>query len=328
MHKKAPFLFHTSSGAPLSTFHPAFYLDNRVADSVSASISEFGGLLTPILTETCVHLMPFPPRYYVPEIIHHAVYSYLYVVDSARLLELQSLRDYQLTTQPSVQRQVHGRNAYTYEEERRIYEYVKDHSKEGIKGLPYWVKAREELGNKHPPESMRFHYKHFTSKMDFSEGRVRWQAHMPSSPAQEEEEDERVKITVWPQKKVQLPSSLKRANPTKCPSPPHKSLKAETPPHKSLKAETPPQSPISSIEPAKDSPQRDIISSLSQLSLSSALAEPSYGEEDSLATFNRLVQVCQVRAQSQLLEREVLRALVNFRGDVRATVQFYSPPEA
>ena len=338
MHKKAPFLFHASPGAPLSTLHPAFYLDNRVADSVSASIAEFGGLLTPILTETCVHLMPFPPRYYVPEIIHHVVYSYLYVVDSVRLLELQSLRDYQLTTQPSMQRQVHGRNAYTYEEERRIYDYVKGHSKEGIKGLPYWVKAREELGDKHPPESMRFHYKYFTSKMDFSEGRRRWQAHMPPSPAQEEEEDERVKITVWPQKKVQLPASFKRAKPAKCPSPlrkslkaespPHKSFKAETPPHKSLNTETPPQSPISSVKPANDSPQGDIISSLSQLSLSSALAEPSYGEADSLANFRRLVQVCQVRAQSQLLEREVLRALVNFRGDVRATVQFYSSPEA
>lgn len=327
MHKKAPFLFHTAPSSPISTSHPAFYLDRRVADSVSASIVEFGGLLTPILTETCVHLMPFPPRYYVPEIIHHTVYSYLYVVDSARLHELQTLRDYQLTTQPSVQRQVHGRNAYTYEEERRIYEYVKDHSKEGIKGLPYWVRAREELGDKHPPESMRFHYKHFTSKMDFSEERGKWQAHRPASPDKQEEE-ERVRITVWPQKKVQLPASLKRVNPTKCPSPPLKSLKAESPSSKSLKAETPPQSPTSSVKLAKYSPQEDITSTLSQLSLSSALAEPSYGEAESLSTFHRLVQICQVKAQSQLLEREVLRALVNFQGDVRATVSFYSSPEA
>jgi len=320
MSKIAPFLFHTASDTPLSTLHPAFYLDSRVADSIAASISEFGGLVTPILTETSIHLLSFPPKHYVPEIIHHSVYSYLFVVDSVRLLELQLLQHYRLTTQPPVQKQIQGRNAYTYEEERRIYDYVKDHSKEGLRSLSYWIKARSMLGDTHPPESLRYHYHNFTSKMDFSGGRKKWQAHLPVSPQglQDSEEDELVKVTVWPPKRVKLPSSLKRENPAKGPSPPRKSLKSETPP----------QSPIASIKPLEESPQASLVASLSQLSLSSALAEASYGEADTLATFQRLVKVCQATAKSQVLEREVLRALVHFNGDVQATVLYYSPSEA
>lgn len=317
MSKIAPFLFHTPSDTPLSTLHPAFYLDSRVAESVAAYISEFGGVVTPILTETCIHLLSFPPKHYVPEIIHHCVYSYLFVVDSVRLLELQMLKNYQLTTQPPVQRQILGRNAYTYEEEKRIFDYVKDHSKEGLGSMSYWIKARAVLGDTHPPESLRYHYAHFTSKMNFNGGKAKWKAYLPATPTEMEvqEEENLVNVTVWPPKRVKLPPSLKRGNPAKAPSPPRKSVKPETPP----------QSPIASIE---DSPQANLVASLSQLSLSSVLAEASYGEVDTLATFQRLVKVCQASAQSQLPEREVLRALINFHGDTKATVLFYSPSEA
>lgn len=307
--------------------HSAFYLDRRIAEKVGPLVEKYGGVVTPVLTGTCHHLMPFPPKAHVPEIISHPVYSYLFIIDSTRLLELQNLNDYLLTTQPSAQKRILGRNAYTYEDERRIYDYVQRNSKVGISALPYWVKAKEELGGKHPPESLRFHYKHYTSKMRFNEAGSKRNTYM-QMPAteqtefkQEEDEYSNVTVTVWP-RKISLPS-LKREIPAPPNFHPLKTVKSET--DESL-------SPCTLSSTSQDLSQdymgehapAGIIASMSQLSL---VSEPSFGETEHLVSFRRLFTVCCSCSSSQLLEREVLRVLLHFQGDVKSTVQFYASSE-
>ena len=303
-------IFAPSSNAPISTFHSAFYLDSRVEEGASEAIIAHGGLITPVLTETCVHLMPFPPKHTVPETINHAVYSYLFVLDSIHLQALQSLKEYQLATQITRQIEKKGRNLYTYEEELRMFEYVKTHSEQGIRSLPYWIKARDVLGNAHSADSMRTHYKQHMLKMECKKRGDVGQVQLQLSKVCEkrpEIDPNSVKISILPTKKVQIPSSLKRENPTKVDSPPRKSLKAESPP---------PSSPI----PPLKSPH--LITSLSQLQID----DFSYGESETLACFCRLVEVCSACSQSQLPEREVLRTLLHFKGEVQATVLFFTLP--
>lgn len=282
-------------------------------EGVSEAILAYGGLITPVLTETCVHLMPFPPKRNVPETINHAVYSYLFVLESTRLQALQSLKGYQLTTQITRQIEKKERNPYTYEEELRIFQYVKTHSEQGIKSLPYWIRARDVLGSTHSADSMRCHYKQYLLKMECKKGGEVGQVQLRLSNISEKRPEidrNSVKISISPINKVQIPPSLKRENPTKGHSPPRKSLKAESPL---------PSSPFAPLKSLENSPH--LIASLSQLQIDAF----SYGESETLASFLRLVEVCKAHSQSQLPEREVLRVLLHFKGDVQATVLFFDP---
>lgn len=294
-----PPLFRNSAGVPQRTIYTVFYLDPRLPETTAQLILQHGGKISPLLTSTCVHLMPFPPETALAEKLTHPVYSEDYVTESVSEGETLSLPLFRLHSSYKAPMK---RHFYSYEEDLRMAEYVKAYEGQSVASLAFWRRAKEVLRSNHPPESLKCHYLNVTSKMKFDKTK-KDPAETTSKPRAGEvlgTRDPHIRVTVWPNNTIQVPS-LKREVPE---------IRGQSPPRKSVKGESTAES--------------DMEQGFSQLSISQQREVLTDAREaGTLAQFERLAQKCREVAQSQLSEREVLRVLVLMRGDVGAVLNFY-----
>lgn len=257
--------------------------------------------------DNVVHLMPLAPGTVVGERVREPVYSDSFVYDTVREHQKQSLERYQLRV-----KEWERRKSYTSEEEGQIHEYVKANDTPRKAAPGYWENVKKVLKLDHSPESMRCHYLRHLAKVDIAERR--------KSPKDYFGPDYNSPTSTLPQ------SPFKRSLPVE-----NSTARKAT---KHASSET----PLPSI--AEELPTDLLSSSMSDMNLSASKLQvvscqdkrevqkagfDRLSELEIMRRFGRIAYICRQLAETELSMREVLRALVHFKGDVQATAHFFAP---
>lgn len=300
-------LFQDELGASMSTAQTAFSLDHRIPESIVRMIQMQGGRVSAFRGANVLHLMPFAPGVEVSERERKPVYSDSFVYDSVREHQRQSLDKYELKV-----KERERRHSYTSDEEGQIHEYVKANDTPRKAAPGYWENVKQVLRLDHSPESMRYHYLRHLSKVDIAERRKSPKDYFDKLPVSSPS-----KPALFPLKRSISMGKFTAGKVTK---------------------QTSSATPLPSISEEPDADP--LSSSLSDLSLSACkLQITSYqgkrevqkvgadqlSELEIMRRFGRLTYICRKLTETELSMREVLRTLVHFKGNVKATVHFYAP---
>ena len=299
-------LFLDQLGAPISNLQKAFSLDHRIPESMTRMIQRQGGLVAAVRGDNVLHLMPFEPGTVLPEKVSKPVYSHRFVYDTVREGRKLDLEAYKLKVKET-------RKSYTSEEELQIHEYVKANNTPRKSAPRYWENAQQAYKCPHSPQSMRYHYIRHLSKINIDERRKQ-------SPKDYFGPDYEAAYQPPPQ------PLLKRVI-AYTPSTSHKVTK-----HSSSESPLPVILEEQHSDPLSSS-LSELVLSASKLRVTSChgkrivtkIPADSLSEIEIMRIFGRLAYICRQLAEVEVSMREVLRTLVHFKGDVQATVQFYSP---